>query len=40
MALLAAALIGVVLTTGITAGLALAAKGLARWHALVTRAGD
>ncbi len=40
LALLDAALVGLVLTIGLTAGLALAANWLARWRALVKRAGD
>ncbi|MEW5956384.1 MAG: hypothetical protein AB1801_01575 [Chloroflexota bacterium] len=40
LALLDAALVGLVLTIGLTAGLVLAANGLARWRNLVERAGD
>ncbi len=40
LALLDAALVGIVLTIGITAGLVLAADWLARWRALVDRASD
>jgi hypothetical protein len=40
LALLDAALVGIALTIGITAGLVLAADWLARWRALVNRAGD
>jgi hypothetical protein len=40
LALLDAALVGLVLTIGLTAGLVLAANWLARWRALVKRAGD
>lgn len=40
LALLDAALVGIVLTIGITAGLIIAADWLRRWQALVARAGD
>ena len=40
LALLDAALVGIVLTIGLTIGLVLAADWLARWRALVDRAGD